>query len=90
MAAVFWLLVLGAGVVTGQPWALLIAAVLLVCLVLANIPQRPAPVALMPPPRPVEAPRAEAPAADPRELKRRWREEDLRAWQEDFDRLLGA
>jgi hypothetical protein len=36
MVALFWLLVLGAGVVTGQPWAILILVVLVVCLVLAN------------------------------------------------------
>lgn len=94
MAAVFWLLVLGAGVVTGQPWAYLILAVLLICLGLARS-ERPVKVAAAPPPRSVEAPHPAAPApvaVDPwdeaRRLKRQWREGDHKSWDEDFNRLL--
>lgn len=86
MAAVFWFLVLGAGLVTGQPWAFLIFAVLLICFGLARISERPAKVA--PSPRSVEAPKAEAPAVDTRQLKRRWRAEDLQTWQDEYDTLL--
>jgi hypothetical protein len=86
MAAVFWLLVLGAGALAGQPWAWLILAVLLVCLVLTR-PSKAAPRAPEPA-RPLPA--APVPPVDPRQLKRRWREEDLRAWQEDFDRLAAG
>lgn len=100
MAAVFWLLVLGAGVVTGQPWAFLFLAVLLVCFGLAHTSHPPAQVApLPPPPRPrvAKAPQAAAPApvvkelpVDTRQLKRRWREEEHQAWQDDFDRLAAG
>lgn len=97
MAVAFWLLVLGAGVVTGQPWAFLILAVLLTCLFLANRPQRPAAVPPAPRPRPAKAPRAAAPApavqdlpVDMRQLKRKWRAEDHKAWDEEFARLLAG
>jgi hypothetical protein len=86
MAAIFWLLVLGAGVMAGQPWAWLILGVILVCFALA----RPVPKLPPPPPRPVKAPVEPPPPVDPRQLKRRWRQEDLRAWQEDFDRLVAG
>ena len=97
MAVVFWLLVLGAGLVTRQPWAFLIFAALLICFGLARFSERPTRVQALPPPRPAKAPPAlapapivEAPPVDPRQLKRRWREEDLQAWQEDFDRLAAG
>jgi hypothetical protein len=90
MAAVFWLLVLGAGVVTGQPWAYLILVVLVICARLANTSQSAAP-------RPAKALQAAAPApvaqdlaADIRQLKRHWRAEAHKAWDEEFNRLAAG
>lgn len=103
MAVVFWLLVLGAGVVTGQPWAFLILAVLLMCLALTG-PARPIapPAPPQAPPSPerpkvAKAPQAAAPAPvvrdvgeDLRQLKRRWHREDHKAWDEEFVRLVAG
>lgn len=136
MVALFWLLVLLGGVITGQPWAIVIFVVLIVLVILANshVPvdpqgrpirkQRPARV--VPPPRPrvaqprpvprpakvvlpprphVTQPRpAKVPwklrrphptARDPwdemrrlQQLQRKWREEDHRSWEQEFNTLV--
>lgn len=77
MVALFWLLVLGAGVVRGQPWAMVILVVLVICFVLAHthVPvdaqgrliskPRPVRVVRSPKPRPAKTRRALGPPIPP-------------------------